>query len=65
MTNSIQKWEEPENFRLTLLDGVTGRSIADELYDRKDPLTVKTFLEVHLDPTKQIFVVTDLYSSYP
>ncbi|NIA11693.1 MAG: hypothetical protein GWP10_18715 [Nitrospiraceae bacterium] len=65
MTNSIQKREEPENFRLALLDGVTGRPIADELYDRKDPLTVETFLEAHLDPTKQIFVVTDLYSSYP
>ena len=54
-----------QKFRLTLLDGVTGRPIADELYDDKSPETIKTFLEAHLDPTKQTFVVTDLYSSYP
>jgi len=45
--------------------GITGRPIADELYDNKSPETIKTFLEAHLDPTKQTFVVTDLYSSYP
>ena len=35
-----------------MLDGVTGKPIADELYDRKDPETIKTFLEAHLDPRK-------------
>jgi len=54
-----------QKFRLTLLDGVTGRPIADELYDRKDPETIKAFLEAHLDPTRQTFVITDFYSSYP
>ena len=59
------KMGRTQKFRLTLLDGVTGRPIADELYDDKSPATIKTFLEAHLDPTSQIFVVTDLYSSYP
>ncbi len=45
--------------------GITGRPIVDELYDRKSPETIKTFLEAYLDPTRQTFVVTDLYSSYP
>ena len=54
-----------QKFRLTLLDGVSSRPIADELYDRRDPDTIKTFFEAHLDPTGQIFVVTDFYSSYP
>ena len=40
-------------------------ALVDELYDRKDPGAIKTFLEEHLDPTRQTFVVTDLYSSYP
>jgi hypothetical protein len=59
------KMGRTQKFRLTLLDGVTGRPIADELYDSKSPETIKTFLEAHLDPTIQTFVVTDLYSSYP
>ena len=54
-----------QKFHRTVLDGVTGRPIADELYGNKSPETIKTFLEAHLDPTKQTFVVTDLYSSYP
>jgi len=59
------KMGRTQKFRLTLLDGVTGRPIADELYDDKSPETITTFLKAHLDPTKQTFVVTDLYSSYP
>ncbi|MEA3325046.1 MAG: hypothetical protein U9Q37_07910 [Euryarchaeota archaeon] len=54
-----------QKFLLTLLDGVTDRPIADKLYDNKSPETITTFLEEHLDPTIQTFVVTDLYSSYP
>nr|QNO48460.1 hypothetical protein DBMLIPLO_00012 [Methanosarcinales archaeon ANME-2c ERB4] len=54
------KMGRTQKFRLTLLDGVTGRPIADELYDNKSPETIKTFLEAHLDPTKQTFVVTHL-----
>lgn len=33
-----------QKFRLTLLDGVTGRPIAEELYDTKDPETIELFL---------------------
>ena len=54
-----------QKFRLTLLDGVTGRPIGEELYDTKDPATILDFLTLYLDPTKRTFVVTDLYSSYP
>ena len=54
-----------QKFRLTLLDGVTGRPIAEELYDTKDPKTIAVFLAQYLDPTKRTFVVTDLYPSYP
>jgi hypothetical protein len=48
-----------------LLDGFTGRPIADELYGDKSPETIKTFIGAHLDPTIQTFVVTDFYSIYP
>ena len=54
-----------QKFRLTLLDGVSGRPIADELYDGKDPETLKAFLARYPDPDKLTFVITDLYSSYP
>ncbi|MBL7118057.1 MAG: hypothetical protein ISS94_04670 [Candidatus Syntrophoarchaeum sp.] len=54
-----------QKYRLTLLDGVTGQPIAEELYDTKDPKTIEVFLAKYLDPTKRTFVVTDLYPSYP
>jgi len=54
-----------QKFRLTLLDGVTGQPIAEELHDSKDPATITAFLTKYLDPSKRTFVVTDLYSSYP
>lgn len=54
-----------QKYRLTLLDGVTGQPIAEELYDSKDPATITAFLAKYLDPSKCTFVVTDLYSSYP
>ena len=51
-------------FRLTLLDGITGRPIADALYDNKDE-TTKAFLTEHLDPNRHIFIVTCLAPGYP
>jgi hypothetical protein len=54
-----------QKFRLTILDGVTGRPIADELFDAKDPETIKLFLAKHLDPTRLTFIVTDMAPSYP
>jgi len=53
-----------QKFRLTLLDGVTGQPIAEELHDSKDPATITAFLATYLDPKKRTFVVTDLYASY-
>ncbi len=50
---------------MTLLDSVTGRVIAEELLNKKDPDTIKEFLGRHLDPDKLTFIVTDLYPSYP
>jgi len=54
-----------QKFRLTLLDHLTRRPIADELFDSKDSATIKKFLEKHLDPNKPIFVVTDIANGYP
>jgi len=39
--------------------------VADELFDKKDPETIKQFLLANLDTSKPIFIVTDFYSSYP
>jgi len=54
-----------QKYRLTLLDHVTGQPIADELYDSKDSTTIKEFLDKHLDPNQQIFVITDIANGYP
>jgi len=53
-----------QKYRLTILDNFTAQPIADELHNKKDPETIKEFLERHLNPNEVIFVVTDLYSSY-
>ncbi|WP_337971949.1 ISNCY family transposase [Methanobacterium petrolearium] len=50
-------------YRLTLLDHETARSIAEELSSKKDPKTIKNFLSRHLNPEQKTFVVADLYSS--
>ena len=54
-----------QKFRLTLLDHLTGKPIADELYGDKNSETIRAFLEKHLDPAKPTFVVTDLSRGYP
>jgi hypothetical protein len=54
-----------QKYRLTLLDGVTGRPIAEELHDSKNSATITAFLTKYLDPNKRTFVVTDLDLSYP
>jgi len=54
-----------QKYRLTLLDGVTRWPIAEELHDKKDPETIKTFLNKYLNPDNKTFVITDLYSIYP
>ena len=54
-----------QKYRLTLLDAKTKRPVADELFDKKDPETIKQFLLANLDTSKPIYIVTDFYSSYP
>jgi len=54
-----------QKYRLTLLDGVTGQPIAEELHDSKNSATITAFLTKYLDPSKRTFVVTDLDLSYP
>jgi hypothetical protein len=65
MTNSIQKKGRTQKCRLTLLNGATGRPIAEELSNSKDPETIEAFFARYLDPTKRTFIVTYLYPSYP
>ena len=54
-----------QKYRLTILDAETKRPLADELFDKKDPETIKQFFMANLDTTKPIYIVTDFYSSYP
>jgi len=52
-------------FRLTLLDDISGRPIADETRNQMDRDTIKNFIEMYLDPGEPIFVVTDHLLMYP
>jgi hypothetical protein len=52
-------------FRLTLLDDISGRPIADETRNQMDRDTIKKFIEMYLDPEKPIFIVTDHLLMYP
>jgi hypothetical protein len=54
-----------QKYRLTILDAETKRPLADELFDKKDPETIKQFLMTNFDTTKPLYIVTDFYSSYP
>jgi len=54
-----------QKYRLTILDHITKQVIAEELLDSKDGEHIKSFLKRHLDTSKPIFIVTDLYRGYP
>src|SRR3989338_2038670 len=54
-----------QKFRLTLLNYKTKRPIADELFDNKDDATIEAFLRKHLDPDKEIVIITDCDRRYP
>tara|TARA_Y100000310_G_C20625082_1_gene785399 strand:+ start:233 stop:1540 length:1308 start_codon:yes stop_codon:yes gene_type:complete len=54
-----------QKFRLTLLDAITKKPIADELYDDKSPETIEKFMANHLDPDKPVIIITDLDRRYP
>ena len=54
-----------QKFRLTLLNYETKQPIADELFDNKDEKTIEAFLRKHLDPDKEIVIITDCDRRYP
>lgn len=53
-----------QKFRLTLLS-TNGKVIADETFNNKDKETIKRFLLVHLDASKEIVIITDCDRGYP
>jgi len=53
-----------QKYRLTLLDSISRKVIADELLDSKDADTIEDFLRRNLDTHKPVFIVTDLYRGY-
>lgn len=54
-----------QHYRLTLIDAITGKVIADELYDNKESSTVKMFLTKHLNTSKELIIITDGCPWYP
>ena len=54
-----------QEFRLTLLDAITKKPLADELFDDKSPETIEKFLAKHVDPDKPVFIITDFDPRYP
>jgi hypothetical protein len=52
-------------YRLTLLDTITQRPLADELFDDKSSETIKKFLQDNLDTSDPVFIVTDFDPRYP
>ncbi|MGZ7070656.1 MAG: ISNCY family transposase [Methanobacterium sp.] len=52
-------------YRLTLLDTITQRPLADELFDDKSSETIKKFLQDNLDTSEPVFIVTDFDLRYP
>ena len=54
-----------QKFRLTILDAKTKQKLADELFDDKNPETIKQFLISKLNTSEPIFIVTDFGTSYP
>jgi len=58
------KEDRTQKYRLNILDSKTSRPLSDELFDKKDPETIKQYLRRKLDASQPIFIVTDFYSSY-
>jgi len=54
-----------QHYRLTLIDAITGKVIADELYDDKESNTIGMFLTDHLDTSKELIIITDGCPWYP
>lgn len=49
-----------QKYRLTLLDAITQRPLADELFDDKNSETLKKFLQGNLDTPEPVFRITIL-----
>lgn len=54
-----------QKFRLTLLNYMTKKPIADELFNNKDDVTIEAFLRKHLDSDKEVVIITDCDRRYP
>lgn len=54
-----------QHYRLTLIDAINGKVIADGLYDDKEKETVKMFLSGKLSVAKELIIITDGCPWYP
>ena len=54
-----------QQYRLALIDAITGKVIADNLYSDKDSDTIKCFLTKYLDVSKELIIITDGCPWYP
>lgn len=54
-----------QHYRLTLIDAISGKVIADELYDNKEKKTIKVFLTSNLSVKKELIIITDGCPWYP
>ena len=54
-----------QHYRLTLVCAITGKVIADKLYDDKNPETIKEFLTENLNIEKEIIIISDGCPWYP
>lgn len=54
-----------QKFRLTLLNAADRTVIADELFDDKGAPTIEKFLLKHLNPKKELVIITDCDLAYP
>lgn len=54
-----------QKYRLTILNALNRQVIADELFEDKNSQTIREFLLKHLDPGKELTIITDCANGYP
>lgn len=54
-----------QRYRLTLIDAINGKVIAERLCKSKDSMTIEEFFRENLDTEKETIVITDGDVSYP
>ncbi|MEA3514505.1 MAG: ISNCY family transposase [Nanoarchaeota archaeon] len=54
-----------QHYRLTLIDAIQRKIIADDLYDDKESHTISEFLSKHLNTSKELIIITDGCPWYP